>query len=363
MTEDDDALGAWLVIARRIDAAVQRRHAEHFEDAAGATRADQPLRLAAAHQRLRRSGERRDRTKERGLALKVVDISGCHCAQTRRVVHVAVQHAIEPLRSWKRQRSQQDPAHEAEDRGVGADPERQRQHCDDRVTRGATEQPNGVPNVVCENRQHARPPPVRERVVRQLVFGTARRDRRSQQRGELGCPIAVEREASAPARVGCQSRRRGECLSFIARRRVARQHQPPQHPEHLQRREHTWPLFGPQGDDRFDLFVVEAKEGATPSKIVADVVPNALGPSWTPDGKHLVFVIDDDDAYDPLAAASMITHQVKRLDFSTVGHGDVDVVRRPDGQVWVAYVAQGRVVDKERSFDRLFVAPLTDLLP
>jgi len=134
----------------------------------------------------------------------------------------------------------------------------------------------------------------------------------------------------------------------------------------------TWPgtqiapAFSPDGKrvafyankdarDQFDLYVVDARPGATPTRLARDVVVNA-GPRWTPDGRELVFVCNDDARFDPLCRVA--THggaQVRTLDFGTVGHGDLDLVQGVDGVLKIAFVAQGRTVDTERGFRRLFV--------
>ncbi len=112
---------------------------------------------------------------------------------------------------------------------------------------------------------------------------------------------------------------------------------------------------------RFDLYVMPAKGSAEAKLLVKGVVSSASGPAWTPDGKHLVVVIDDDEAFDPIAAVNVETGATKRLPLGTVGHGDLDVTER-NGAIWLAYVAQGKTYDAERDFKRLFTAELTDLL-
>ncbi len=109
----------------------------------------------------------------------------------------------------------------------------------------------------------------------------------------------------------------------------------------------------------WDLWVVPLAEPAAARRVSRDVQPNARGPSWTPDSRQLVVVRNDDDAYDPLIRVDVATGTAETLDFGTVSHGDLDVAAGPDGQTWVAFVAQGRVVDSKRGFRRVFVAPLS----
>ncbi len=104
--------------------------------------------------------------------------------------------------------------------------------------------------------------------------------------------------------------------------------------------------------ERFDLYVVQP--GSAPRLMVRGVYPDARGPSWTPDGRHLVYVADDDAQLDPVRAVSLGNGSITTLPLDTVGHGDLDLVVRGD-MVWLAVVAQGRRADPVRDFKRLFV--------
>lgn len=133
------------------------------------------------------------------------------------------------------------------------------------------------------------------------------------------------------------------------------------------------PSWSPAGDkiayyanvddeQRFDLYVIDATPGATPTRLLRDVVLNAGGPTWTPDGKHVVVALDDDDRYDPIVAISVADPtRTKVLDFGTVGHSDLDITKAPDGKWMIALVAQGKKADKVRDYDRLFVAEVSGL--
>ncbi len=113
---------------------------------------------------------------------------------------------------------------------------------------------------------------------------------------------------------------------------------------------------------RWDCYVVDAAAPGTATLIAEDVLPNALGPSWTPDGRHLVLVQNRDADYDPLFAVNVANPNTRTsLNLGTVGHGDVDVVKRPDGAFWVAYVAQGKETDVLRDFKRVFISALPEL--
>ncbi|MEQ1504231.1 MAG: hypothetical protein ABMB14_18460 [Myxococcota bacterium] len=108
--------------------------------------------------------------------------------------------------------------------------------------------------------------------------------------------------------------------------------------------------------ERFDLYVVDV--GGAPRLLARHVYPDADGPAWTTDGRHIVYVSDDDAAADPIRAVRVDdpTHAVT-LDLGTVGNGDLDLGVR-DGAPWIAVVAQGGQTDTRRDFKRLFAAPL-----
>ncbi len=128
----------------------------------------------------------------------------------------------------------------------------------------------------------------------------------------------------------------------------------------------TRPSFSPDGrylafytnhlkSERFDLYVVPV-EGGKSTSIQEGVVLNHSGPTWTPDGE-LVFVVDDDEAFDPVYR-STVGGTPKRVQTGTVGNGDLDISLGTDGTLYLAIAAQGREKDPERSFKRIFVMPL-----
>lgn len=130
------------------------------------------------------------------------------------------------------------------------------------------------------------------------------------------------------------------------------------------------PTFSPDGRwiafyanledaDRNDLYIVEPHPTAVPRLVARGVVANSAGPAWTPDGQHLVIVLDDDQKFDPIAIVEAKPGATPvALDLGTVGHGDIDVVGDGDGSLLVAYVAQGRGRDDTRDFKRLFVGKI-----
>jgi hypothetical protein len=91
------------------------------------------------------------------------------------------------------------------------------------------------------------------------------------------------------------------------------------------------------------------------------VHPDVRGPTFTADGRHVVFVADDDAALDPVRAVAVSDPtRVRTLDLGTVGHGDLALTTQ-GGASRLAYVAKGLVTDPVRDFDRLFVAALPPL--
>lgn len=110
---------------------------------------------------------------------------------------------------------------------------------------------------------------------------------------------------------------------------------------------------------RFDLYVVEI--GSAPRLMARGVYPDVRGPSWTDDGKHLVYVAQDDVEYDPIRAVRVDDpSRVATLELDTVGNGDLDIVTR-DGASWVAVVSQGLRSDPVRDWKRLYIAPVPTL--
>lgn len=132
----------------------------------------------------------------------------------------------------------------------------------------------------------------------------------------------------------------------------------------------TRPTFSPDGrriafysnhvtPDRFDLYVMPL--GGTPTLVATDVVMNARGPTWTPDATAIVYVQHDPDHFDPVRRAPWADPtKVSTLATGTVGNGDLDVVRKSDGSLWLAVAAQGLagVADKERDFMKVYVLGL-----
>jgi hypothetical protein len=94
--------------------------------------------------------------------------------------------------------------------------------------------------------------------------------------------------------------------------------------------------------------------------VATDVVINNGGPAWTPDGKWVIFVKHDDDAFNPVwAVPPADPSKARMIPTGTVGNLDIDVVKRVDGKAWLAVAAQGRVGDAVRDFRRIYALALS----
>ncbi len=131
----------------------------------------------------------------------------------------------------------------------------------------------------------------------------------------------------------------------------------------------TRPSFSPDGrhlawysdhlvHGRFDLYV--APIGSLEARKLAEGVRlNHRGPSWTPDGRALVYVLDDPNELGPVQRVSLDRPgEPETIRTLTVGNGDLDLSRGTDGRTWLAVCAQGREEDAVREFKRLYVMAL-----
>ncbi len=130
----------------------------------------------------------------------------------------------------------------------------------------------------------------------------------------------------------------------------------------------TRPSFSPDGSklafysnhadpQRFDLYVMPL--GGEPVPLVEGVVMNPDGPQWIPGSDELVFVLDDDDRFDPVYRVPATDGAAMReLPTRTVGNGDHDLVVGTDGRTYLALAAQGELGSERRDYKRIYVMAL-----
>jgi len=110
---------------------------------------------------------------------------------------------------------------------------------------------------------------------------------------------------------------------------------------------------------QFDIILYNLNTGKT-SRLVRNVVVNSRsGPTWTPDSKWIVFPYSSKEKFDPLAMINIESRKLKFLPVGTQMNADTDVVRKPDGSIWLAFTAQGLKTDKDKTWRKLYIFELT----
>jgi Tol biopolymer transport system component len=107
---------------------------------------------------------------------------------------------------------------------------------------------------------------------------------------------------------------------------------------------------------RFDLYVAAASGDGVPQRVAENVIPNERrGPSWTPDGRRLVTVLDDANAGDPVALVEIATGRVIPQNTGTVNNAEADVTADERGRLRIAFVSQGKRAGEEQAWRRVWV--------
>lgn len=107
---------------------------------------------------------------------------------------------------------------------------------------------------------------------------------------------------------------------------------------------------------KFDLYVAAASGEGVPQKIVENVIPNERrGPSWTPDGRKIVTVLNDANAGDPVVLVEIASGRVTTLNTGTVNNAEADVTADSRGKLHVAFVSQGMRAGEEQAWRRVWV--------
>lgn len=111
-----------------------------------------------------------------------------------------------------------------------------------------------------------------------------------------------------------------------------------------------------EAKDRYDLYVVEAKAGATPLRLMTGVVPNERrGPAWSPDGKSVLQVVDRAEQFNPILVVNVADPtQTKVLNTDTQNNGDVSL-RKVGDKTWITFTAQGKETDTTKAFKRVYL--------
>ena len=148
VAEHDHRRGALSCIAGLDEAAGDRLHAERLEQSGARLERRREERIAVGGHRRREVPERRHRL-DALLPRRQIDVvaDGDELLRDARAI-VAMTEDDEIVGVRIRQRPQQDGLDDGEDRGVGADAQRQRQNGGDREERLSAEQTNTVPQVV-----------------------------------------------------------------------------------------------------------------------------------------------------------------------------------------------------------------------
>lgn len=130
----------------------------------------------------------------------------------------------------------------------------------------------------------------------------------------------------------------------------------------------TRPSFSPDGSriaflsnkgmssvQEFSLWVTDARPGSTARKIGDKVkLPSKGAPSWTPDGKGVIAVVDDPDQSDPIAIFPVDGGAPRVLPTGTVNNRDPQM-KVIDGTWRMVFTSQGLDAKAEKEFYKLFV--------
>ncbi len=109
--------------------------------------------------------------------------------------------------------------------------------------------------------------------------------------------------------------------------------------------------------ERYDLYVMDAKKGASPRLLLKGVILNERrGPTWTPDGNGLIIVRDDPEHFNPIRLLDVANpKRSKVLETGTQNNSDTHLVVTADGTILLAFTAQGRIGDDVKTFRRVYI--------
>lgn len=115
--------------------------------------------------------------------------------------------------------------------------------------------------------------------------------------------------------------------------------------------------FHQRAHELYDLHVVEVASGRS-TLIAADVIKaDRQPPAWTPDGRGLVYAARR-EPINPLTLAWLDDRPSIELTTDTLLNQAPGVVALPDGRWWLVWIAQARLDDTEKRWNRVFTATL-----
>ena len=120
---------------------------------------------------------------------------------------------------------------------------------------------------------------------------------------------------------------------------------------------------GKKNSKHFDLWTIRV-DGSGALKLASDVVVDDLGPAWTSDGKHVLFVKRDFTKDNPISWVTTDGQSRGHLDTDTQMNSDLAVFSE-GGKMKLAFRTLGRKGTGEKTWQRIFVATFTaaDLVP
>ena len=153
VADDDDAARTGPILLGEEGPAVQRSRAEEIEQVGGDQGAIDHFRVVAAREREGGRSERRHPREGARLIAPIGEIGRRNAEPVQPFRQIALEDHREPVRIDVGQRREHHGVHDAEDRAVGPDAQRQRQHGDRGEARALEEHPKGEPRIL-EHRSH-----------------------------------------------------------------------------------------------------------------------------------------------------------------------------------------------------------------